>query len=470
MRTLWFMVYQSVNPYDGKLVKTFLELTDVQLDDALANASVCFESWRQTSFETRAAVLGRAASIMRSDVDQLARSITLEMGKRIDEARAEIFLSADVLDYYAQHAEEFLATQSLGAESGHADVENHPFGVLLGIEPWNYPYYQLARFAAPNLMAGNVVMIKPANCVPQCAYAFEKVWRKAGAPAGAYTNLLISYDQVRSVIEDPRVRGVAFTGCIEAGKIVAGNAGSNLKKSTMELGGSDAFIVLDDADLDQSVHWAIWGKMNNTGQSCVAPKRFIVVDELAERFLAKFSAGLRALTAGDPLDPSTTLGPLSTESALAKLVAEVDQAVRGGARIVLGGARIERAGAFMQPTILTDLSPHNPAVREGFFGPVALFYAVKDEAAAVALANDSDYGLGGAVFTRDQARGRRVASLLETGMVFVNRPTETSPELPFGGIKNSGYGRELSNLGVQQFVNKKLVRSQAARAGTLRCA
>jgi len=307
-------------------------------------------------------------------------------------------------------------------------------------------------------MAGNVVMVKHAGCVPQCAIAFENLWREAGAPAGAYTNLLISHDQVNRVIDDPRIKGIALTGSVEAGKLVASRAGQNLKKSTMELGGSDAFIVLEDADLDKTVEWAVWGKMNNTGQCCVAAKRFIVVEELADRFLEQFRKALSALEPGDPMDKATTLGPLSTEAALLQLLDQVTRAVAGGAKVVMGGKRINRPGSFMQPTILTDIAPGNPAFREEFFGPVALLFRVKNEDEAVALANDSDFGLGGSVFTKNIARGKRVASRIDTGMVFINHPTWTSAELPFGGIKNSGYGRELSSLGIQEFVNKKLVR------------
>ena len=259
------------------------------------------------------------------------------------------------------------------------------------------------------------------------------------------------------MIDDPRIKGVALTGSVEAGKSVAGRAGLNLKKSTMELGGSDAFIVLEDADLDKTVKWAVWGKMNNTGQCCVAAKRFIVVEELADRFLDKFQKALTALKPGDPMDAATTLGPLSTEAALVQLLGQVEGAVAKGATVVMGGKRIDRPGAFMQATILTDIKPDNPAFREEFFGPVALFFRVKNEDEAIALANDSDFGLGGSVFTRDIARGKRVASRIDTGMVFVNHPTWTKPDLPFGGIKDSGYGRELSSMGIQEFVNKKLI-------------
>ena len=452
------MTYQSVNPYDGQFLQTFDELTDKQLETALSTADTCFKSWRHTTFAQRAAVVAKAATIMRSRVDEYARPVTLEMGKRIEEASSEVALSADILDYYAKNSERFLASQDLKPTAGEAEVESVPFGVLFGVQPWNFPYYQLARFAAPNLMAGNVIMVKHAGSVPQCALAFEKLWLEAGAPVGAYTNLFISYDHVNRVIDDPRIKGVALTGSGDAGQSVAGRAGQNLKKSTMELGGSDAFIVLEDADLEKTVKWAVWGKMNNTGQSCVAAKRFIVVEKLADRFLEKFKTALAALKPGDPMDKATTLAPLSSETALVKLLDQVTRAVAGGASVVLGGGRVDRPGAFMQPTILADIQPGNPAFREEFFGPVALFFRVKNEDEAVALANDSDFGLGGSVFTQDVARGKRVASRVDTGMMFVNQPTWTLPELPFGGIKNSGYGRELSSMGIHEFVNKKLVR------------
>lgn len=452
------MPYQSVNPFNGKLLHTFEGLTDRELEQSIAMATAAFEVWRETTFAERGEILNKAAAIMHARVEEFALPVTIEMGKLIAQARAEVVLSADIIAYYADNAERFLAPLRLTPSSGQAEVESTPLGVLFGVEPWNFPYYQLARFAAPNLMAGNVVMVKHSACVPQCAIAFENLWREAGAPMGAYTNLRISYDQVNRVIDDPRIKGVALTGSAEAGKRVASRAGKNLKKSTMELGGSDAFIVLEDADLEKTVEWAVWGKMNNTGQCCVAAKRFIVVEPLATPFLAKFKAALERLVPGNPLDPATTLGPLSTESALLNLLEQVQRAIAGGATLVMGGSRVDRPGAFMQPTILTDISKDNPAFREEFFGPVALFFRVKNEDAAVALANDTDFGLGGCVFTQDVARGKRVASRVDTGMMFVNHPTWTTPDLPFGGIKSSGYGRELSGAGIQEFVNKKLVR------------
>lgn len=457
-------MYKSVNPFDGKTLETFEEFSDQRLESAIDTAAKSFERWRRLGFAERGAIVGRAAAIMQARVDEFARPVTLEMGKRIDEARGEVKLSAEILDYYAKNAQRFLAPQRLAPAIGEAEVESAPIGVIFGVQPWNFPYYQLARFAAPNLMAGNVVMVKHAGCVPRCAIAFEQLWAEAGAPPGAYTNLQISHEQVNKVIDDARVKGVALTGSVEAGKAVAARAGLNLKKSTMELGGSDAFIVLDDADLDRTVQWAVWGKMNNMGQCCVAAKRFIVVESMADRFLEKFRMALAALKPGNPLDPATQLGPLSTEEALVKLLDQVKRAVARGATVVLGGKRIDRPGSFMEPTILTDIAPSNPAYREEFFGPVALFFRVKNEDEAVALANDSEFGLGGSVFTRDVDRGRRIASRIDTGMMFVNHPTWTTPDLPFGGIKNSGYGRELSSMGIQEFVNKKLVRVSAIDA------
>jgi succinate-semialdehyde dehydrogenase/glutarate-semialdehyde dehydrogenase len=456
--------YQSVNPYDGKILRTFKALTAAELEAAIKTAAHCFNAWRRTSFAARAVIVAKAAALLRARADEFARPVTLEMGKRLEEARGEVALSADILDYYATNAERFLAPEKLEPSSGEATIESTPLGVLFGVQPWNFPYYQLARFAAPNLMAGNVVMVKHAGCVPQCAVAFEQLWRDAGAPDGAYTNLRISHEQVDRVIDDPRIKGVALTGGVDAARRVAARAGQNVKKSTMELGGNDAFIVLADADLDKTVAWAVWAKMNNTGQCCVAGKRFIVAEELADRFLAKFRAALAALVPGDPMHATTTLAPLSTEGALVTLLDQVDRAVAQGATLLLGGKRIDRPGSFMQPTILTDIKPGNPAFREEFFGPVALFFRVKNDEEAVALANDSDFGLGGSVFTQDVARGRRVASRIDTGMVFINHPTWTAAALPVGGIGNSGYGRELSRLGIQEFVNKKLVRTASIDA------
>jgi succinate-semialdehyde dehydrogenase/glutarate-semialdehyde dehydrogenase len=452
------MTYQSVNPATGKLDKSFPDMTDAALEAAITKASACYETWRHKSYEHRAKIVHKASQLMKTHQASLARTMTLEMGKRISEAEGEVDFSSRILEYYAKNAERFLAPVKLHPTRGQAHMESSPIGVIFAVEPWNFPYYQLARVAGPHLMAGNTMVVKHAGCVPQCAIAFEQLWIEAGAPEGLYTNLLISHDQSDHILEDPRIKGLALTGSVAAGQSLAAKAGRNLKISSMELGGSDAFIVLEDADLELAVKWAVWGRMYNAGQTCCAAKRFIVVDELADRFLAKFQAALEALKPGDPLDTKTELGPLSTESAIVQLLAQVDTAVKHGATVVMGGKRFDRPGAYMEPTILTDVKPGNPAFRDEFFGPVAMFFRVQDEDEAVALANDSDFGLGGSVFTKDVVRGMKVASRVETGMMFINNIDWTDPELPFGGIKESGYGRELGDMGIQEFVNKKLVR------------
>ncbi len=458
------MSYQSINPFNNVLERSYDDISDEQLETKLAAAAACFARWRHTSYAQRADIISRAGMMLHEQAGPFARIMTLEMGKRIAEARGEVEFSAQILQYYAENAERFLAPVQLHPTSGAAHMESSPIGVVFGVEPWNFPYYQLARVAGPHLMAGNTLVIKHAGCVPQCAIAFEKLFMDAGAPAGLYTNLFISHGQANVVVDDPRIKGVALTGSVPAGRSIAARAGHNLKPSSMELGGSDAFIVLEDADLDHTVKWAVWGRMYNDGQTCCAAKRFIVVEQVADAFLAKFRAALGALKAGDPLNAATTLGPLSTEGALVDLLKQVDTAVSHGAKIVMGGRRIDRPGAFMQPTILTDVSHGNPAFRGEFFGPVAMFFRVKDEDEAVALANDSDFGLGGSVFTNDVERGKRVASRVDTGMMFINNISWSDADLPFGGIKDSGYGRELGDMGIQAFVNKKLVRTLVAEA------
>jgi succinate-semialdehyde dehydrogenase/glutarate-semialdehyde dehydrogenase len=458
------MTYQSLNPFNGELVKSFEDISDAQFETKLATAQTCFETWRHKTYVERASIIGKAAQLMRDQSEALAHTMTLEMGKRINEARGEVEFSSRILAYYAKNAERFLAPVKLNPTVGEAHMESSPIGVIFCVEPWNFPYYQLARIAGPHLMAGNVLVVKHAGIVPQCAIAFEKLLTDAGAPAGLYTNLLISHEQSNRIVDDPRIKGVALTGSVAAGQAIASRAGQNLKVSSMELGGSDAFIVLEDADLEHTVKWAVWGRMYNTGQTCCAAKRFIVVDPLADKFLDRFQAALSALKAGDPMDEKTTLGPLSSEAALVQLLKQVDTAVASGATLLMGGKRVDRKGAYMQPTILTDIKPDNPAFRDEFFGPVALFFRVKDEDAAIALANDSDFGLGGSVWTADVERGKRVASRVDTGMMFINNIDWSDAELPFGGIKNSGYGRELGDMGIQEFVNKKLVRTATMQA------
>jgi succinate-semialdehyde dehydrogenase/glutarate-semialdehyde dehydrogenase len=405
----------------------------------------------------RARIVGRAASLMQERKESLARLASLEMGKRISEGRSEVDLSAEILQYFADNAETFLSPKIIEAKVGYARLEYSPLGVLIGVQPCNYPYYQLARFAGPQLMAGNVLLVKHASVVPQCALAFEQLFTDAGSPPGAYTNLFLSNEQVGILIDDPRVCGVALTGSERAGESIASRAGKNLKKSTMELGGSDAFIVLEDYDLENAVNMAVAGRMSNAGQTCIGSKRFIVVGARAKQFLDAFRDALKQLTPGDPLDETTTLAPLSSDAALNLLLNQVREAVAHGARVFTGGDRVGKTGAYMQPTILTNVTPDNPAYRQEFFGPVALFFTAKDEDEAIAIANDSPYGLGGSVYASDIEHGKQVASRIDTGMVFINYPSMTAPDLPFGGIKRSGYGKELANLGIEEFVNKKLI-------------
>jgi succinate-semialdehyde dehydrogenase/glutarate-semialdehyde dehydrogenase len=452
------MAYQSVNPFTGETMQSFPGISDEALQTTLAEAAATYEKWQLLSYAARAKIINKAAELLHQQSDAFARTMTLEMGKRISEARGEVDFSSRILAYYAKNAERFLAPVKLHPEHGEAHMESSPIGVIFAVEPWNFPYYQLARVAGPHLMAGNVLIVKHSSNVPRCALAFEKLLLDAGAPQGLYTNLFVSHEQTDKLIADPRIKGVALTGSVEAGRIIAAGAGKAVKISSMELGGADAFIVLEDADLEHAVKWAVWGRMFNAGQTCCAAKRFIVVEALADKFLAEFKSALSALEAGDPLDEATTLGPLSSEAAILTLLGQVKVAVENGAKIALGGKRIDRTGAFMEPTILTDIIATNPAFRDEFFGPVAMFFRVRDEDEAIALANNSDFGLGGSVFTKNLARGRRVASRVETGMMFINNIDWTDPELPFGGIKDSGYGRELGNMGIQEFVNKKLVR------------
>jgi succinate-semialdehyde dehydrogenase/glutarate-semialdehyde dehydrogenase len=459
------MTYRTINPATGETVRTFGDISDADLDNAVEVARSCYAGdWRHRAVADRARIVKAAAARLRANAAEYAQYVTAEMGKLIGTSEAEVGLSAAILDYYADHAESFLAPQEL-PESPGAVIETEPIGVILGIEPWNFPYYQLARVAGPQLMAGNVLIIKHAENVPQCALAFARLFAEAGAPAGVYTNVFASIDQIGRLIEDPRIAGVTVTGSERAGSAVAERAGRSLKKAVMELGGSDPLIVLEDADLPHALAGALFGRMFNTGQSCVSSKRIIVVgQQRGETFLRGFSQGLASLQAGDPADPDTTLGPLSSEKALDLLLEQIRVAKDGGAEVVLGGERIDRPGYYLQPTILTGINGKNPASVLEFFGPVASFYVVDTEDEAVDVANATPFGLGASVFTADVEAGRRVARQIESGMVYINQPAWTAPEIPFGGIKNSGFGRELAELGFGEFVNRKLV--NAAPAGS----
>ena len=452
------MTFQTINPATNKVVKTFEEMTPDAVNKALENASSTFQEWKKTDYKERAQLLYTVAGLLRAKKKALAQMITLEMGKLLSHAEGEVKLSAEIFDYYAKNAEAFLADKVLNPVHGKAFIRYSPVGVLLGIQPWNFPFYQVARFAAPNIMIGNTVLVKHAANVPQCAIAIEDLFKEAGAPVGLYTNLLVSHKVTDEMIADKRIRGVSLTGSEIAGASVAAEAGKHTKKSVLELGGSDAFIILEDADIDKAVEWAVVGRINNNGQCCVASKRFIAIESIADTFLEKFKTKLAELVVGDPTDANTHLGPLCTEAAAVKIADQVKRAVDGGAKILLGGKRVDREGAYMQATILTDVLTSNPVFYEEFFGPVALFFKVKDEQEAIDLANDSPFGLGGSVFTKDIERGKRVADQIDTGMVFINHPTWTQADLPFGGTKGSGYGREMAELGLDEFVNKKLIR------------
>ncbi len=433
-------------------------MTEKTVDAKVAKAQVAFLDWKETSYQYRADLLHKVATLMRVKKSALAKTITLEMGKLLAQAEGEIDLSAAIIDYYADHGEAFLADKVLDPEFGAAIIRNSPIGVLLGVMPWNFPFYQVARFAAPNIMVGNTILLKHSSIVPQCAADIEELFEEAEAPEGLYTNLFISGKRASALVSDKRIKGVSLTGSEEAGASVAMEAGKHLKKVVLELGGNDVFIILEDANMEKTVEWAVVGRMNNNGQCCVASKRFIAVEAIADTFIKKFKDKLSKMKVGDPMDPVTELGPLSSEAAAVHLADQVKRSVDQGAKVLLGGKRSNREGAFMEPTILTDLKPGIAAYHEELFGPVASFYVVKDEQAAIDLANDSDFGLGASVFTQDIERGKKVADQIDTGMVFINHPTWTQADLPFGGTKRSGFGRELSALGIQEFVNKKLIR------------
>ncbi|WP_297324319.1 NAD-dependent succinate-semialdehyde dehydrogenase [Nitrosomonas sp.] len=452
------MTYQTINPTTGKLIKTYADISDQDLESALANAHKAFKTdWRHCLITERARIVSTAAAILRKKSEEYAHYLTLEMGKLINEARAEVNLCANILDYYAQKAENYLKPKIL-TESCGAELHIEPIGVLLGIEPWNFPYYQIARVAGPQLMVGNVLLLKHAENVPQSALAFARLFEEAGAPTGVYTNIFASIQQIERIIEDPRVRGVTITGSERAGAAVAERAGRNLKKSVLEMGGSDPLIVLEDAPMESTLDSALFGRMFTTGQCCVGSKRIIVIGKKRGKiFLDGFVQRMTSLKVGDPQDPGTTLGPLSSEKTLNILLNQIALAKRDGGKIVLGGRRIDRPGFYLEPTILTGINKSNAIYTQELFGPVAAFYAVENEEEAIRLANATPFGLGASVFSADVERGRRIAAKIDSGMAFINQPVWTSAELPFGGVKNSGFGRELSELGFGEFVNEKLI-------------
>ncbi|MEN9645011.1 MAG: hypothetical protein RL238_1680 [Actinomycetota bacterium] len=450
--------YAVVDPATGETVKTYETITDAALDAAIVQANDAYHQWsRRSTVAERAALISRVAELHVERQDELAAIIAREMGKPLGDAVGEIQFSAAIYQFYADNAEEFLADEpiTLMGGEGSAVVRKSALGVLLGIMPWNFPYYQVARFAGPNLIIGNTVLLKHAPQCPESAAAIEQIYHDAGFPAGAYTNIYATNDQVATIIGNPIVQGVSLTGSERAGAAVAEIAGRHLKKVVLELGGSDPFILLSTDDLDATVEKAAFARVDNCGQACNAAKRFIVMDHLYDEFVEKFTATVLATKQGKPTDDDITIGPLSSLAAAQRLASQVDAAVAAGANIVSAG---ERNGAFFPPAVLTNVTRDNPSFHEELFGPVAMIFKVSSEQEAIDLANDTPFGLGSYLFTTDPDQAARVADAIQAGMVYVNIVGADSPELPFGGVKRSGSGRELGRWGADEFVNKKLIR------------
>ena len=456
--------FKVVNPATNETEREFATATDAEVEQVLQRSARAYQSWRTTAKDERAKVLLRVAGLYKERIDDLAALITREMGKPTREAKGEIGLVVSIYRYYADQGPALLEDTPLSPRAGgKALVRKEPIGPLLGIMPWNFPYYQVARFAAPNLMAGNTIILKHAPQCPESALAIEQVFRDAGLAQDAYINIFAANSQVADMIADPRVAGVSVTGSERAGAAVAEVAGRNLKKVVLELGGSDPFIVLDSDDVTKTVKAAVAGRMGNAGQACNAAKRIIVVGDLYDEFAGQFTAVMAALRPGDPADPASDLGPLSSEAAAERLMGQISDAVDKGATLRTGGKRVDRPGAFVEPTVLTDVTPQMRAYHEELFGPAAVIYRVADASEAVELANSSPFGLGGVVYSADPGWAQEVADLLETGMVWINSPQGSMADLPFGGTKRSGTGRELGPYGIDEFVNKKLIYTPAPR-------
>ncbi|WP_336335692.1 aldehyde dehydrogenase family protein [Pseudomonas putida] len=453
------MSFQAINPATGEAGPVFPFISDQQAFAALQTAHACFQDdWRQRPVAERARIVGRAAQILRDKREEYQRYLTLEMGKVTRFAYMEVDLAADILDYYARNGERFLAPRDLPDAPG-ASVVCEPIGTLLAIEPWNFPYYQLARVAGPQLVAGNVVLMKHAPNVPQCALAFARLFEEAGAPVGAYTNLFCSVEQVAALIDDFRVRGVALTGSERAGVSVGERAGRNLKKAILELGSSDPALILPGAPLEHAAEQVVMGRTFNAGQGCVNIKRVIVVGrERGEQMLAALKQRFEAIRVGDPEDESTDIGPVVSERALQTLLQQIAEAKAAGAQVVTGGKRVDRPGFFLEPTIITHIDRANPLFSQEVFGPVLSFHVVDSEEEGIELANATPFGLSGYVFDADTRHARQVAARIDSGMVYINTCFMDAPETPFGGVKNSGFGRELSELGIGEFINHKLIK------------
>jgi succinate-semialdehyde dehydrogenase/glutarate-semialdehyde dehydrogenase len=452
------MALLSINPADDRVLAEYPELDDDALRAALDECHSAFLAWRRTDFPHRAALMRKAAAILRAEAPAFAALMAAEMGKPVRDGRAEALKCADGCEYYAAHAQAYLSPERVATEARASYVAFNPMGVILAVMPWNFPFWQVFRFAAPALMAGNAAALKHAANVQGCARAVEDVFLRAGFPPGLFRNLPVTSARTAGILENPHVAAVTLTGSVEAGRAVAAKAGSLLKKSVMELGGSDAYLILEDADLEAAAAVCARSRLINSGQSCIAAKRFLVVDPVRARFESLFTAAMAAVKTGDPMLEATALGPLARRDLRSGLQRQVDGSVLMGARLLCGGRIPEGPGAFYPPTVLTDVGPGMPAFEEELFGPVAAVIPVRDEADALRVANGGRFGLGAAVFTRDAARGERIASVeLEAGSCFVNAQVKSDPRLPFGGIKDSGFGRELSHFGIREFVNIKTV-------------
>ncbi|MGH7589195.1 MAG: NAD-dependent succinate-semialdehyde dehydrogenase [Gemmatimonadota bacterium] len=452
------MPIEVVNPATGRMVHALPETPAGEIDGIVEHANRAFEAWRVSAFDERARRMRRAAGILRERAGAYARLMAEEMGKPVREGRAEAEKCAWVCEYYAENAERFLADQPVETDASASFVAFRPLGIVLAVMPWNFPFWQVFRFAAPGLMAGNAGLLKHASNVPGCALAIEEVFREAGFPEGLFRALLVGSERVEALIEHPLVRAVTLTGSGPAGRAVAGAAGRNLKKTVLELGGSDPYVILADADLEAAVETCVKSRLINSGQSCIAAKRFVVVEPVREAFERGFVERMARAIVGDPMDEATDVGPQARTDLRDDLHRQVEETIALGARLLLGGQVPDREGAWYPPTVLTDVKPASPGYEEELFGPVASIIPVADQAEAIQVANDTSFGLGAAVFTRDIERGRRIAAEeLEAGACFVNGLVRSDPRLPFGGIKESGYGRELSAFGIREFVNVKSV-------------
>lgn len=451
-------MYKVTNPATGQVLEEFPVASDDEIRQALDDSDRAYYSWRQLSVHDRAKIIRRAGELFSTRAEELGKIMTTEMGKRIEESLGEMAIVAEICAYYADNSENLLSDEFMTIQGGEARIQKRPIGVLLGIMPWNYPAYQVARFAVPNLLLGNTILLKHAPSCPKSAAAIEELFLEAGVPAGAYINVYATNEQVEWMLADPKIQGVSVTGSERAGSAVASAAGKNLKKVVLELGGSDPMIILDPEDLDVMVATAVASRMGNTGQACNAPKRMIVMDDIYMPFVQKLTERMSAFVPGDPMDPATSLAPLASASAAEKLIAQIEKAAAQGANIRTGGKRIEGPGAYVEPTVITNVTAEMDAYHEELFGPVAVVYRVTSDEEAIRLANDTPFGLGSSIFSADPTRAQRVGEQIEAGMVYINEPGGTQADLPFGGIKRSGIGRELGPLGIEEFMNKRVVR------------